>query len=71
MPFKLGDAERQLRQLGRPRVRQLYRWLLDADLQLKGYNSGKEPARRVLETLLVRLSREAQLEPASAGSARR
>ncbi len=65
LPFKLGDAERQLRQIGRPRARQLYRWLLAADLDVKGYNSGKEPARRVLETLIIRLSRQAQAEPAA------
>jgi DNA polymerase-3 subunit delta len=61
-PFKLNDAERQLKQIGRPRARQLYRWLLAADLELKGYNSTKDRARRVLETLIVRLSREAQPE---------
>jgi len=59
-PFKLSDAERQLKQIGRPRARQLYRWLLAADLEMKGYNSPKDRARRVLETLIVRLSREAQ-----------
>jgi DNA polymerase-3 subunit delta len=64
--FKLNDAERQLRQLGRPRARQLYRWLLTADLELKGHNSGKEAARRVVETLIVRLSRQAQPEGAAA-----
>lgn len=58
-PFKLADAERQLRQIGRPRARQLYGWLLAADLAIKDYNSGKEAARRVLETLIVRLSRQA------------
>jgi DNA polymerase-3 subunit delta len=60
LPFKLGDAERQLKQLGRPRGRQIYRWLLAADLETKGYNSAKDRARRVLETLIIRLSREAQ-----------
>jgi DNA polymerase-3 subunit delta len=59
-PFKLGDAERQLRQIGRPRARQLYRWLLAADMEIKGYNSSKDRARRVLETLILRLSRQAQ-----------
>ena len=59
-PFKLGDAERQLRQIGRPRARKLYRWLLAADLETKGYNSPKDRARRVIETLIVRLSKEAQ-----------
>jgi DNA polymerase-3 subunit delta len=60
LPFKLGDAERQLRQLGRPRARQLYRWLLAADLAIKGYSSSKDAARRVIELLILRLSREAQ-----------
>ena len=58
-PFKLSDAERQLKQIGRPRARQLYRWLLAADLELKGYNSTKDRARRVIETLIVRLSQHA------------
>jgi DNA polymerase-3 subunit delta len=61
-PFKLGDAERQLKQIGRPRARQLYRWLLAADLASKDYNSSKERARRVLETLILRLSKEAVAE---------
>lgn len=65
LPFKLSDAERQLRQIGRPRAIQLYRWLLAADLELKGYNSTKERARRVIETLIIRLSREAQLAAAA------
>ena len=34
--FVLGKAERQLRRLGRQRGSQLYRWLLEADLDLKG-----------------------------------
>jgi hypothetical protein len=53
-------AEAQLRQIGRPRAKQLYRWLLAADLALKGHNSSKDRARRELETLIVRLSRQAQ-----------
>ena len=57
-PFKLAAAEGQLKQIGRPRAKQLYQWLLAADLQLKGYNSTKERARRVLETLIVRLSKQ-------------
>lgn len=65
LPFKLGDAERQLRQIGRPRARELSRWLLAADLSLKGHNSGKAAARRVIETLILRLAREAQPEPAA------
>ncbi|NOY41706.1 MAG: DNA polymerase III subunit delta [Planctomycetes bacterium] len=61
-PFKLSAAEGQLRQIGRPRAKQLYEWLLAADLQLKGYNSPKDRARRVLETLIVRLAKQAALE---------
>ena len=34
--FVLQKAERQLRRLGRQRGGQLYRWLLEADLDLKG-----------------------------------
>ena len=58
-PFKLSAAEGQLRQIGRPRAKQLYDWLLAADLQLKGYNSTKDRARRVIETLIVRLAKQA------------
>lgn len=57
--FKLNSAENQLKQIGRPRARQLYRWLLAADLALKGHNSTKDRARRVIETLIVQLSKEA------------
>ena len=35
-PFVLQKAERQIRRLGRQRGSQLYRWLLDTDLELKG-----------------------------------
>jgi DNA polymerase-3 subunit delta len=62
LPFKLDDAERQLRQIGRPRARQLYRWLLAADLSIKDYNSPKPAARRVVEHLILRLSKEAQAQ---------
>jgi DNA polymerase III subunit delta len=70
-PFKLSDAERQLRQIGRPRARRLYRWLLTADLELKGHNSSKDAARRVLETLIIRLSRQAQPESLAQADGRR
>jgi DNA polymerase III subunit delta len=56
LPYKLSPAEAQLRQIGRPRAKQLYRWLLAADLAMKGHNSTKDRARRELETLIVRLS---------------
>ncbi len=55
-PFKLSDAERQLRQIGRARARQLTGWLLAADLAMKGHNSSDARARLELERLIVRLS---------------
>jgi DNA polymerase-3 subunit delta len=55
-PFKLNDAERQLRQIGRVRAKQLTRWVLAADLAMKGYNSADSAARIELERLIVRLS---------------
>jgi DNA polymerase-3 subunit delta len=58
--FKLHSAETQLRQIGRVRARQLLSWLLAADLELKGHNSTPQRSRRVIETLIVRLSRQAQ-----------
>lgn len=58
-PFKLGDAERQLRQIGRARASQLADWVLEADLAMKGHNSAPARARTELERLLLRLSREA------------
>ncbi|MFO0791318.1 MAG: DNA polymerase III subunit delta [Pirellulales bacterium] len=53
--FKLGDAEHQLRQLGRRRARQITPWLLAADLALKSHNSRDERARIELERLIVNL----------------
>ncbi len=55
-PFKLATAERQLRQLGRERAKQLTAWLLAADLAIKGPNSADARARMELERLIVRLS---------------
>ena len=54
--FVLEKAERQLRQLGRARGGQLFQWLLEADLALKGASSSPPRARLVLEELIVRLS---------------
>jgi DNA polymerase III subunit delta len=53
-PFVLQKSERQLRQLGRVRGLQLYRWLLDADLDLKG--ASPLPPRLILERLIVRIA---------------
>ena len=58
--FVLQKAERQIRLLGRQRGAQLYRWLLQADLDLKGESA--MPPRLILERLIVRLS--ARQEPA-------
>jgi DNA polymerase-3 subunit delta len=55
-PFVIGKAEMQLRRLGRSRAGDLYRWLLEADLALKGASSSPARGRLVLETLIVRLS---------------
>ena len=54
VPYFLDKAEAQLRRLGRARASQLYRWLLETDLALKG--SSALPPRLVLEGLLVRLA---------------
>jgi DNA polymerase-3 subunit delta len=52
--FFLKKAESQLRRLGRQRGSQLYRWLLEADLDLKG--DSQLPPRLILERLIVRLA---------------
>ncbi len=52
--FVLKKAEQQLRQLGRQRGEQLYRWLLQADLDLKGASA--VAPRLILERLLIRLA---------------
>jgi DNA polymerase-3 subunit delta len=65
-PFKLNDAERQLRQIGRTRAHELARWLLAADLAIKGHNSSDDRARIELERLIVRLSATAARQHATA-----
>ena len=60
----LESAERQLKQLRRDRAGQLYRWLLDADLALKGSHSTPALARWVLEQLILRLARTPAPPPA-------
>jgi DNA polymerase-3 subunit delta len=52
--FALQKSERQLRRLGRHRGAKLYRWLLEADLDLKG--GSPLPPRLVLERFLLRLA---------------
>ncbi len=60
--FVLSKSEVQLKQLGRARAGKLYRWLLDADLALKG-SSSLQP-RFVLEQLIARMSRAAAVPAA-------
>jgi DNA polymerase-3 subunit delta len=55
-PFKLSDAECQLRQIGRARAKQITGWLLAADLAMKSHNSSDDAARIELERLIVRLA---------------
>jgi DNA polymerase-3 subunit delta len=52
--FVLEKTERQLRRLGRHRGQRLYRWLLEADMDLKG--DSPFPPRTILERLLVQIS---------------
>jgi DNA polymerase-3 subunit delta len=55
-PAMLDEADRNMKQLGRERTGQLYRWLLEADLAIKGAKSKGNGPRMVLEELIVRLS---------------
>ncbi len=55
-PFKLREAEQQLRQLGRIRANQCLDWLLAADLEIKGVHSSKALSRWVIERLIAQLS---------------
>jgi len=64
--FLLGKVEGQLRTLGRARASQLYRWLLETDLALKGSSSSPIRSRLALEELIVKLS-----APAPSSSAAR
>jgi DNA polymerase III subunit delta len=52
------NAERRLRRIGRARGSQLYNWLLEADLALKGSHSSPERARWMLEQLVLRLAKQ-------------
>ncbi len=69
----LQRAERQLMQMGRDRAGQLYRWLLEADLALKGSHSSSDRARFVLEHLILRLAKQSsrRVPPAIAPGSRR
>ena len=54
--YFLADSERRLKRLGRDRAAAIYRWLLDADLAMKGESSRADRARIVLERLIVRIA---------------
>ncbi|MCO6457334.1 MAG: DNA polymerase III subunit delta [Pirellulaceae bacterium] len=49
-------AERQLKRLGRARAGQIFQWLLETDLALKGSHSSGHRARWALERLLLRMA---------------
>lgn len=68
----LQRAEEQLKQMGRDRAGQIYRWLLEADLALKGSHSSTTRARFVLERLILRLAKQLgrQAPPATAAESR-
>jgi len=61
-PFVVQKAERQLKRLGRQRGKQIYGWLLEADLDLKGDSA--MPPRLILERLIIRLAAPADPVPA-------
>lgn len=54
--FVVGKSETQLKRLGFEKGTRLYRWLLDADVALKGASSQPERARFVLEQMIARLA---------------
>jgi DNA polymerase III subunit delta len=54
----LAACEKRLIQLGRQRGGQLYRWLLELDLSLKGSHSQDDRARWALEQLLLRMAKK-------------
>jgi DNA polymerase-3 subunit delta len=53
-PFVLQKSEMQLRHLNRHRGAQLHRWLIEADLDLKG--DSRLPPRLILERMILRLA---------------
>lgn len=53
----MRDAEKQLKQLGQERAGQLYQWLLETDLALKGSHSSPARARLAMEKLIFRIDK--------------
>ena len=62
----LAKNEERLKQLGRRRAGNLYRWLLELDLSLKGTHSHEDRARWALEQLILRMSKPAAPKPVAA-----
>jgi DNA polymerase-3 subunit delta len=52
----IRKSEQQLLRLGRVRASQLFRWLLDADLALKGTHSTPHRARWCIENLFLKMA---------------
>jgi DNA polymerase-3 subunit delta len=58
-PFgALAKNEERLKQLGRQRAGNIYRWLLELDLSLKGTHSADDRARWALEQLVLRMAKK-------------
>lgn len=55
-PFKIKDAEAQLRQIGRDRAINISQWILDADLAIKGTHSSGNGPQLVIELLIAKLN---------------
>lgn len=62
-PFKLRDAERQLKRMGRVAAIGLHRTLLEVDLALKGTSSGPEKARLAIERLIAQIATAKRVDP--------
>jgi DNA polymerase-3 subunit delta len=60
-PFKLREAEAQIRHLGRRRLDRLYDWLLQINLDLRG--NSPLPPRILFERFLLKLARKNQMAP--------
>jgi len=64
--FVLTKTEQQLKQIGRQRGRNIFRWMLEADMALKSSRSSGERPRLVLEEFIVKLSKQLAPKPATA-----
>ena len=58
-PSDIQKGKKQLSRMGRDTARQLLPWLLDADLRLEGTHSIEGRDRFLLESLVIRLAKEA------------